>query len=62
MRKPRINVRVFPRIEVEDNKIWMQVCPHGRWKKVPLQRARYIRSRLTRAIKHVKYRRKGEVL
>lgn len=57
-RKPRLLTagRIYPRIEVESGKIWTQNTPHGRWKKVPVGRARYLADRLDRAIRHVSAR------
>jgi len=56
-RKPRATIgRSYPRVEVEEGRIWMQNTPSGTWKKVPPGRALDLADRLTRARAHVLYK------
>lgn len=54
-RKPRELVagRIYPLVQVYENRIWMQNSFKGKWTKVPLKRAAYIADRLNRAVRYV---------
>ena len=59
-RKPRQlknNTNLYPRIEVEYGQIYIQAVPSGVWKKVPVDRAKYLKGRLSRAVRYVEDRR-----
>lgn len=54
VRKPRALINTtsnYPRIENDDaGRIWIQAVPTGKWKKVPLERAKSLLDRFSRVI------------
>jgi len=44
---------IYPKIEVYENRLWLQATRKGKWIKIPKKRALYLADRLTRAAKRI---------
>ena len=56
VRKPRTITAFnqYPVVNIEDGRIWMQLHPHGKWKKIAPGMAQKLSDRFSNAVKYVK--------